>query len=135
MAIEAGLLSKEQIKGSLDKMIENVKASGAGSIGLTMYPPYPDGSFENKGMYPYGYQNGGDWTWFGARMIQQLIRYEYLEEAYEHLSPMLHRVMENDGFYEWYTVENEPRGSGTFRGSAGVLYTAIRMLEEAVSEP
>lgn len=60
VAIEAGLLSKKQIKISLNKMIENVKASGAGSIGLTMYPPYPEGSFENKGMYPYGYQNGGD---------------------------------------------------------------------------
>lgn len=22
----------------------------------------------------YSYQNGGDWTWFGARMIQQLIK-------------------------------------------------------------
>lgn len=35
------------------------------------FPPYPEGFFQNKGMYPYGYQNGGDWTWFGARMIQQ----------------------------------------------------------------
>lgn len=50
IAIEAGLLSKDEIKNSLDKMIENVKASGAGSIGLTMYPPYPEGYFKNKGM-------------------------------------------------------------------------------------
>lgn len=34
------------------------------------------------------------------------------------------------GFYEWYTVDNEPRGSGTFRGSAGVLYKTIKMFEE-----
>jgi len=40
-------------------------------------------------------------------------------------------VKDNDGFYEWYTVENKPEGSGTFRGSAGVLYKAIEMLEEA----
>ena len=130
VAIEAGLLSKEQIKISLDKMIANVKASGAGSIGLTMYPPYPEGFFENEGMYPYGYQNGGDWTWFGGRMIQQLIKYGFLEEAYEQLLPMTERVVKNDGFYEWYTVKNEPEGSGTFRGSAGVLYQSILMLEE-----
>ena len=129
VAIEAGLLSKEQIKISLDKMIANVKASGAGSIGLTMYPPYPEGFFENEGMYPYGYQNGGDWTWFGGRMIQQLIKYGFLEEAYEQLLPMTERVVKNDGFYEWYTVKNEPEGSGTFRGSAGVLYQSILMLE------
>ncbi|WP_430972291.1 GH36-type glycosyl hydrolase domain-containing protein [Sunxiuqinia rutila] len=129
-AIEAGLLSKEQIKISLNKMIENVKASGAGSIGLTMYPPYPEGSFENKGMYPYGYQNGGDWTWFGGRMIQQLIKYGFVDEAYEQMQPMVKRVKENDGFFEWYTVDNQPEGSGTFRGSAGVLYKAILMFED-----
>jgi hypothetical protein len=130
VAIEAGLLSKEQIKVSLDKMVENVKVSGAGSIGLTMYPPYPEGSFENKGMYPYGYQNGGDWTWFGGRMIQQLIKNGFVEEAYEQMQPMVKRVKENNGFYEWYTVDNKPEGSGTFRGSAGVLYKAIVLFEE-----
>jgi glycogen debranching enzyme len=131
VAIEADLLTPEEIQLSLDRMISNVKASGAGSIGLTMYPPYPEGYFKNKGMYPYGYQNGGDWTWFGGRMIQQLIRNGMLIEAYEQLTPMLKRVKENNGFYEWYTVDNKPEGSGTFRGEAGVLYKAIVMLEES----
>ncbi len=130
VAIEAGLLNKEQIRISLNKMVTNVKASGAGSIGLTLYPPYPDWAFENKGMYSYGYQNGGDWTWFGGRMIQQLIKNGFIEEAYEQLLPMIQRVVKNDGFYEWYTVDNQPEGSGTFRGSAGVLYKAILLLEE-----
>jgi glycogen debranching enzyme len=130
VAIKAGLLSKEEIEVSLQKMVENVKASGAASIGLTMYPPYPEGFFLGKSMHPYGYQNGGDWTWFGARMIQQLIRNGFVEEAYREIQPMVERVKENDGFYEWYSVDNEPRGSGTFRGSAGVLFTAIEMFEE-----
>ena len=130
IAIEAGMLSKEQIKTSLSKMIENVKASGAGSIGLTLYPPYPEWAFENKGMYPYGYQNGGDWTWFGGRMIQQLAKYGFVNDAYEQLLPMTDRVVKNNGFYEWYTIDNKPEGSGTFRGSAGVLYNAIELLEE-----
>ena len=130
VAIQAGLLSKEQIKISLDKMIANVKESGAGSIGLTMYPPYPAWAFENKGMYPYGYQNGGDWTWFGGRMIIGLIENGFIKEAYEQIQPMTERVVKNDGFYEWYTVDNEPEGSGTFRGSAGVLYEGIRLLDQ-----
>lgn len=129
VAIEAGLLSKKEIKISIDKMVANVKAIDAGSIGLTMYPAYPEGFYKNKGMYPYGYQNGGDWTWFGARMIQQLVRYGFIEEAYEQLLPMTDRVKKNDGFFEWYTIKNEPKGSGTFRGSAGVLYTSIELLE------
>lgn len=134
VAIEAGLLSKEQIATSLKKMRDNVAKSGAGSIGLTMYPPYPDWAFENKGMYPYGYQNGGDWTWFGARMIIQLNRFGFVQEAYDNLLPMTDRVVANKGFYEWYTVDNKPEGSGTFKGSAGVLYEAITGLESWASK-
>jgi glycogen debranching enzyme len=130
VAIEAGLLSKNQVYNALQRMRENVEAANAATVGLTLYPPYPEGFFLNPGMYPYGYQNGGDWTWFGGRMIQQLIRYGFVQEAYEEAKPMFERVVDNDGFYEWYTPENEPKGSGTFRGSAGVLYTAIEMLEE-----
>ncbi len=132
-AIQAGLLSKDEIKKSLEQMVERVEKAGAPSIGLTLYPPYPEGFFVNPIMNPeYSYQNGGDWTWFGGRMIQQLIKHGFLEEAYEQLLPMTERVMKNDGFYEWYSVNNEPRGSGTFRGSAGVLYIAIEMLENSL---
>jgi glycogen debranching enzyme len=129
VAIEAGLLNTKEIKASLNEMIKRVKQAGAPSIGLTLYPPYPEGYFANKGMGPYSYQNGGDWTWFGARMIQQLIKYGFIAEAYEQIQPMVKRVKDNNGFYEWYSVDNKPRGSGTFRGEAGVLYTVIVMLE------
>jgi glycogen debranching enzyme len=130
VAIEAGLLTREQVKGALDRMVANVEAAGAASIGLTLYPPYPEGFFLNRSMGPFSYQNGGDWTWFGGRMIQQLIRYGFVQEAYEQAAPMMKRVVDNDGFFEWYTIHNEPRGSGTFRGSAGVLYKSILMFEE-----
>ena len=131
IAIEAGLLSKAEIKTSLIEMIRRVKLAGAGTIGLTLYPPYPAGFFENKIMNPeYSYQNGGDWTWFGGRMIQQLIKNGFVEEAYEQMIPMVKRVKDNNGFYEWYSVDNKPQGSGTFRGEAGVLYTAILMFED-----
>ncbi|AOW10550.1 glucosidase family protein [Flavobacterium gilvum] len=130
IAIEAGLLTKNEIKVSLDEMVKRVKKAGAGSIGLTLYPPYPDGYFASKEMNPvYTYQNGGDWTWFGGRMIQQLIKYGFVQEAYEQMLPMVKRVKDNNGFYEWYSVDNKPRGSGTFRGEAGVLFTAIAMFE------
>ena len=130
VAIEAGLLNKQEIKASLEEMKKRVQQAGAASIGLTLYPPYPEGYFVNKIMNPvYSYQNGGDWTWFGARMIQQLVKYGFTEDAYEQIQPMVKRVQDNNGFYEWYSVDNKPRGSGTFRGEAGVLYTAIMMME------
>ena len=127
MAIQAGLLSREQILTSLRKMEENMEKSGAATIGLTLYPPYPKGTFLNKGMYPYGYQNGGDWTWFGGRTVIALFNHGYKEEAYKHMRPMMERVIKNDGFYEWYTIDNTPNGSASFRGSAGVLFDAIEL--------
>ena len=130
VAIEADLLTRPEIKEAYAKMQENVKRANASSIGLTIYPVYPQGTFKNKGMGPYSYQNGGDWTWFGGRMVIQLIRFGLLEEAREALTPMLARVIKNNGFYEWYTPENQPKGSSSFRGEAGVLWTAIRDLEK-----
>lgn len=130
VAIEAGLLSKKEIQEVNEQMLKDVKASGATSIGLTVYPPYPEGFFKNKGMYPYGYQNGGDWTWFGARMITALVKYGFAQEAYNEIQPMINRVIANHGFYEWYTREGKPAGSALFRGGAGVLYTAINALQE-----
>ena len=135
VAIEAGLLNKKEIQKVNEQMLRDVKLSGAMSIGLTIYPPYPEGYFKNKGMYPYGYQNGGDWTWFGARTITQLAKYGFLKEAYEEIKPMIDRVIKNNGFYEWYTVDGKPAGSANFRGSAGVLYTAITTLQNIASQP
>lgn len=130
VAIEAGLLSKSEVEQAYKKMQENVKQANAATIGLTLYPVYPAGSFKNTGMGPYSYQNGGDWTWFGGRMVTQLIRYNLLTEAREALAPMLMRVIKNKGFYEWYTPANEPKGSSGFKGEAGVLWTAIEQLKK-----
>lgn len=129
IAIEAGLLSKKEIELVNNEMLRNVKLSGAPSIGLTLYPPYPDGIFKGSNTCkPYIYQNGGDWSWFGGRMIQQLILNGFVQQAYDELQPMLNRVIRNNKFYEWYSVDGKPKGSAEFKGSAGVLGKAIDML-------
>lgn len=134
VAALAGILSDEEIDYAYAKMKENQQAAHAQTIGLTVYPTYPAGYFKNVSMYPYGYQNGGDWTWFGARMVHALVKAGKIEQAYEALTPMLDRVIANNAFNEWYTPAGEPMGSGTFKGEAGVLYTAIQMLRNAVNE-
>src|SRR5690606_5043659 len=126
------LLNNVEIETAYRQMQENVKAAGAQSIGLTIYPVYPNGFFKNPSMSEYSYQNGGDWTWFGGRMVQQLILNGFEEEAYEAISPMLDRVIQNDGFFEWYTPNGKPSGSGKFRGSAGVLWKAIQLFRDEV---
>ena len=122
--------TKQTWPGALDHMVADVRAAGAASIGLTMYPPYPEGFFKNPQMRsPYSYQNGGDWCWFGGRMIQALIEQGDIAEAYRELRPMVERVRRVGGFYEWWSRDNQPRGSGDFRGSAGVLGRAIELLQ------
>ncbi len=134
LAIEAGLLSKEEIGIVNAQMVENVRLSGMSSIGLTLYPPYPEGFFHGSMAAPYVYQNGGDWTWFGGRMIQQLITNGYVEEAYQEIAPMIDRVIKNQGFFEWYGQGGVPSGSGHFKGSAGVLCKAIAMFQDWAKE-
>lgn len=130
VAIEAGLLSAEEVAEANSRMLENVKKSGMPTIGLTLYPPYPDGFFSGGMASAYVYQNGGDWTWFGGRMIQQLVKYGMVEEAYAEIRPMIDRVVKNGDFYEWYGMGNVPGGSAHFKGSAGVLAKAIEMLHD-----
>ena len=125
VAIEAGLLSRDEILTSYGQMLANLRLAGAASVGLTVYPPYPAGTFKNKSMVPWSYQNGGDWTWFGARMVRQLARHGCPAESYRELVPMVERVLKHQGFFEWWSVQNAPHGSGTFRGEAGVLCEAI----------
>lgn len=134
VAIEAGLLTREEIATVNQQMLENVRLSGMPSIGLTLYPPYPENFFTGGMAHPYVYQNGGDWTWFGGRMIQQLIAHGFIEEAYAEIRPMIDRVIQNKGFYEWYGKGGVPSGSGHFKGSAGVLAKAIEMLHQWAKE-
>ena len=130
IAMEAGLLSKEEVGIVNAQMLENVRLSGMPSIGLTLYPTYPEGFFRGWMEKPYHYQNGGDWTWFGGRTIQQLIAHGYVQEAYDEIRPMIDRVLQNKGFFEWYGMGNVPSGSGHFKGSAGTLAKAIEMFRE-----
>lgn len=44
---------------------------------------------------------------------------------------MLDRILQHKGFYEWWDVKTGmPKGSGEFRGEAGVLFDAINMLRK-----
>lgn len=128
VAIEAGLLNEQEIEASIAHMKSNVEKSGAPSIGLTLYPPYPSEVLGETISPPFDYQNGGDWTWFGGRMIQQLVIYGYVDQAYELLAPMLDRVVKNNDFYEWYHLDGSPAGSSGFKGSAGVLAKSCQLL-------
>ncbi len=127
-AILAGMHSKSEIRAINAQFLAAAEKEKYATIGMTVYPPYPVEVFPN--MAAYQYQNAGDWTWFGGRMIHALHLNGFNNEAYAEMSPMLDRVIKN-GFHEWYEVRSgAPSGSGNFRGEAGVLYDAIQMLRK-----
>jgi hypothetical protein len=135
VAAQAGLLSPTPIAVSLAHMYANMKAAHADSIGITTYPPYPASAFPcclsgASAMTPYSYQNGGDWDWFGARMVQVLIDNGMYGQAYQAIQPMLVRVVKAGNFYEWWTPAGQPEGSASFRGAAGQLGLAALQLSK-----
>ncbi|HSY44025.1 MAG TPA: hypothetical protein VK811_08935 [Candidatus Acidoferrum sp.] len=126
-AILAGLHDRAEIAEINRQFLAAAAKEKFATIGMTVYPPYPLAEFPD--VPPYTYQNGGDWTWFGGRMVQALTANGFPQEAYTEMSPMIDRVLKNNGFYEWYDVKTgAPSGSRDFRGEAGVLYDAIVQL-------
>jgi len=127
-AILAGFNTRSEVKEINRQLQFAASQEKFATIGMTVYPPYPAAEFPN--MKPYLYQNAGDWTWFGGRIVEALLPYNMVAEAYEDLKPMLERTIKHNGFYEWYDVQDgSPKGSGNFRGEAGVLYEAITKLK------
>jgi len=130
VAMEADLLSKDEVAWTLQKMRDDVVKAHATTIGLNQYPPYPNGFFVNPVQSaPYTYQNAGDWPWFGGRIIVQLMRFGYIQEAYDELKPMLKIFVRDNDLNEWYTPAGKPAGSGQFKGAAGSIGKAIAALE------
>lgn len=130
VAIQAGLLEPAEVELTFARMIKNKVDSGSGTVGVTLYPSYPADFFAFSFWMgaEYYYQNGGDWPWFGGRIIQQMVAHGQAQMAYQELSPMLDRVVRDDGFFEWYSRDGKGQGSAEYRGSAGQIAMAIDML-------
>lgn len=131
VAIQAGLLSDNEIGEANAQMIEAQRASGAFSISGSVYPPYPLGYFKHPLLCEFCYQNGAVWPWFAARMLRELAEHRMVREAYDELQPMLDRVIADADFFESYSPIGKPAGSPNFRGSAGALALAIEAVQNA----
>ncbi|MCI0366459.1 MAG: hypothetical protein L0219_21560 [Phycisphaerales bacterium] len=129
VAIQAGLLTRDEIASTLQSIRLNVRQARGLTLGVTNYPLYPKGLFQNPNVDPGIYQNGGDWDWFGARFVQALVANGFGADAYLEILPIVYRVQRHDGFFEWFDMQDKPQGSSTFRGSAGVIAKAILDLQ------
>jgi hypothetical protein len=110
------------IRAALDRQNEYQISSISGSL----LPPYPAGFFRHPAMdEPYEYQNGGQWDWFGGRLILAMFDNGFDAQAKEKLIEIARKNIRNGGLFEWDTKDGAGRGSDYYAGSAGSLARAL----------
>lgn len=125
-AILSGLATAEQAQKIIQEAGRRQKSLGVSTISGSLLPPYPEGFFRHPMMdNQYEYQNGGQWDWFGGRLIKAMYDSGLSDEATRCLLEIARKNLERGGFYEWDTKEGQGRGSENYAGSAGALALAL----------
>jgi hypothetical protein len=126
VAIISGLATSEKSRQIIAQALKRQKSSKVSTISGTLLPPYPKGLFKHPMLDdPFEYQNGGQWDWFGGRLIYAMFENGFSRMAKEKLIEILKKNLANSGFFEWENREGVGHGSDYFCGSAGSLGKAI----------
>lgn len=125
-AIVSGLTRPEQAIRIIETALSRQKEFGVTTLSGCLLPPYPAGFFKHPAVdEPYEYQNGGQWDWFGGRLIYAMFESGFSSRAKEKLLEIAKKNIANGGLFEWETREGAGRGSATYAGSAGSLAKAL----------
>jgi len=125
-AILSELASEEKCRRIIESALARQKSFGISTIGGTLLPPYPKKFFKHPMMDdPYEYQNGGQWDWFGGRIVYAMFEHGFSGQAREKLLEIAKKDVANRGLYEWDSPEGTGRGSAFYSGSAGSLAKAL----------
>ena len=97
------------------------------TISTTLIPPYAKGVFQHPAMRePFQYQNGGQWDWFGAALVEAEFERGYSQRARLHLDQIATRVLKaGPGIHEWYGQDGSPKGSAAYAAAAASIHNAI----------
>jgi glycogen debranching enzyme len=125
-SILSGLASEEKCRRIIESALARQKSFGISTIGGTLLPPYPKKFFKHPMMDdPYEYQNGGQWDWFGGRIVYAMFEHGFSRQAREKLLEIAKKDVANRGLYEWDSPDGTGRGSAFYSGSAGSLVKAL----------
>jgi hypothetical protein len=126
LAVLSNLAGPDRSRRIIAEAMERQKRFGISTISGTLLPPYPQGFFKHPMMDdPYEYQNGGQWDWFGARLVYAMFKNGFSREARDKLLEICRKNLANGGFFEWDTPEGSGRGSDYFAGGAGSVAQAL----------
>jgi len=125
-AILSGLASEEKAKRIIEQALARQKTYGVSTICGSLLPPYPKNFFKHPALdESYEYQNGGQWDWFGGKLLFTMFEAGLSEIAREKLLEVIRKDVSNGGLCEWDTQKGLGRGSDFYAGSAGSLAKAL----------
>lgn len=125
-AIISGLASEEKCRRIILNALSRQESFGMSTIGGVLLPPYPKNFFKHPMVDdPYEYQNGGQWDWFGGRIVYSMFEQGFSRQAREKLLEIAKKDLANRGLYEWDSPAGIGQGSTFYSGSAGSLAKAL----------
>lgn len=125
-AMTSGLAEEEKCKQIIRAALKRQKSFKISTVSGTLLPPYPKNFFKHPLVDdPYEYQNGGQWDWFGGKLIYVMFEHGYSRLATEKLMEIVRKNLENRSFFEWDNREGIGQGSDLFCGGAGSIGRAL----------
>jgi len=126
MAILSGMAGRQKAASIIGNALERQKTFQVSTISGTLLPPYPENVFLHPLLdSPFEYQNGGQWDWFGGRLVLAMFREGFSNRAREKLIEIAAKNGINRCLYEWDDRMGTGRGSEDYSGSAGSLGQAL----------
>lgn len=126
VAIEAGIATPEMAKRIFATARQRQTEYGLSTISGVLLPPYADDVYCHPSVNKaWHYQNGGQWDWFGARLVLAMYEAGYSDAATAALRQIAQKNVSHLGLNEWDDRAGNPQGSRWYSGSAGVLSRAL----------
>jgi hypothetical protein len=125
-AIRAGIAGDARALRIIRTALDRQQKFGISTVSGVLLPPYPAGFFKHPALdEPYEYQNGGQWDWFGGKLVLEMFKRGLARTARAKLLEIARKNIANGGLYEWEGRDGTPRGSDFYSGSAGSLGQAL----------
>lgn len=127
LAVLFGVADDDQAQGIFETAERLRQAHNFSTISTTLIPPYAASVFQHPAMRePFKYQNGGQWDWYGAALVEAEFARGHSASARAHLDQILSRTLAaGPGIHEWYTQEGSPQGSPAYAAAAAAIHGAI----------
>ena len=122
VAIQANIATPDMAKRIFATASQRQAEYTISTISGVLLPPYPDGVYCHPAVNKaWRYQNGGQWDWFGARLILAMYEAGHSDAATAALHQVAAKNVTHLGLNEWDDRTGNPKGSPWYSGSAGVL--------------